>query len=77
MKAKSVFFFPNGNTACCDEHGEQIGELQKSWLLLWIDHMEKMGFNPEDLKEIHLPSGMVKLIKIDDEGKIRYNWQSK
>lgn len=72
MKATSVYFFPNGVTACCDEFGQQIGELQEPWILLWIEFMRKKGFNPEDIKEIHLPSGRVKLFKVEDS----YNWEN-
>ncbi len=31
-KAKSIFIFPNGNIAVCDEAGQQIPELQDSWI---------------------------------------------
>jgi len=28
MAVRTVFVFPNGNVAVCDEHGQQIPELQ-------------------------------------------------
>lgn len=77
MKATTVYFFPTGVTACCDERGQQIPELQESWFMMWLDLMIKKGFNPDDLREINLPSGRVRLIKYtDDDGKTKYNWQS-
>lgn len=76
MKATSVYFFPNGGTACCNENGEQIPELQQSWLLMWVDFMKSKGYNPEDLREIHLPSGRVKLHVINEDGVISYNWEN-
>ena len=76
-KATTVYFFPNGNVACCDQYGQQIPELQAPFFLAWIEFMIAKGYNPEDLKEINLPSGRAKLITFtDDEGKTQYNWQS-
>lgn len=73
IKCKSLYFFPNGNTACCDQYGQQIPELQLGYLEMWIKHAQSLGFNPEDLKEIHTPSGRVRLIKLYDGS---FNWTS-
>ncbi len=41
-----VMFFANGNTAVFDEKGEQIPKLQRSWLVMFIEMLEKQGFDP-------------------------------
>ena len=57
-KIKSIYFFPNGNTAVFDEHGQQVPELQDSWLLTILDWLQKNGGEFEfDQIEIRLPSG--------------------
>lgn len=72
----TVYFFPNGNTACCDQAGQQMGELQQSWFLMWIEFVKSKGFDPAAIKEIHLPSGRAKLLTFtDDDGTVKYNWQ--
>jgi hypothetical protein len=38
-KITTVFFFPNGAIACCDERGEQVVEWQTNLL---CDHLRKM-----------------------------------
>jgi len=74
-KIKSVFFFPNGNTACFNEKGEQVAELQESWFLMWVKYAESLGYNTSDLKEIRLPSGNAELLTFHDEGKKVFNWK--
>lgn len=75
-KITSVYFFPSGNTACFNSKGEQVGELQESWFLMWVKHAESLGYDVSNLNEIHLPSGMAKLLKFNNEdGTEFYNWQ--
>ena len=49
---KTVMLFSNGNTACFDSNGQQIGELQKGWLETWIEWMESKGIEPTEIGEI-------------------------
>lgn len=49
MKIKAIQFFSNGNTMAIDENGNQIGYLQESWFLLYINYMYKTyGFDKEN-----------------------------
>lgn len=69
-KIKDIMFFPNGNTAVFDKNGEQIGELQRSWLLLYVDFLIEQGIEPDGLV-VELPHGKARIFKIE-EG---YNWE--
>lgn len=53
--AYTVFFFENGNTAVCRD-GEQVPELQGSWLLKYMAFLESKGVDPLDC-DILLPGG--------------------
>lgn len=53
----SVFLFPNGNAAVCDNEGQQVPELQTSWLLLFFEFLQKNGVKVEEIGEINLPNG--------------------
>ena len=64
-----VIFFPNGNTACFI-NGEQVPELQESWIVLFIKHLEKNNYNPMDFV-IKIPCGECKPFKTE-EGL--WNW---
>lgn len=57
MKIKTVYFFRNGNTAVFDERGQQIPELQKSWLLLWTKHAKELGYDVLSVDKMLLPDG--------------------
>ena len=70
MTIHSVFFFGNGNTAVCNEIGNQVPELQESYLLLFVSKLEAAGFDPT-LPVYHLPAGDAKVVRTS-EG---YNWQ--
>lgn len=48
---KSVMLFPNGNTAAFDEKGEQIGELQKAWMILYFEFLESQGIDPTKIQD--------------------------
>lgn len=43
----SAMCFDNGNIAIFDGQGNQIPDLQVSWLTLWAMHAEKLGYNPD------------------------------
>lgn len=49
---KSVMLFSNGNTACFDKNGQQIGELQKGWLEIWLEWLESKDVNPLEIEKI-------------------------
>lgn len=73
-KPVKAIMFGNGNTACFDKHGQQIGELQKSWLQLYCELLEKNGFDPTEV-EFDLPMGNAKVFKCEDGNETWYNWQ--
>ena len=54
--ALTVFCFPNGNYAVCDESGEQVTEVQGSWLLDIADRIARGGYNPIEASVL-LPYG--------------------
>ena len=63
-KVKSIIFFQNGNTAVFDKGGEQISELQKGWLLMFIEFLQSRNVKVENIDEILLPNGRkVKYLK--------------
>jgi len=73
-----VYFFPNGNTAVMNSEGQQVGELQQPWLLLFAKFIEANATEAlkGDLEKIqwHLPSGQIaELFKVEDD----YNWRVK
>ncbi len=71
MKIKSVMFFSNGNTAVFDTRGEQIGELQESWMLKFIEALPKEYIESYEQLDILLPHGKkAKLFKIEGG----FNW---
>lgn len=52
-----VIFFDNGNTAVFDEQGNQVPEMQESWLRLFLDYLEaEHREDPVEL-EITMPGG--------------------
>lgn len=65
----NVLFLPNGNTAVF-KNGEQVPELQRSWLLKFAEFLEQNGVDIEN-STFELPTGNAKLFKTG-EG---YNWQ--
>jgi hypothetical protein len=42
---KTIFIFDNGHLAVCDEHGEQIPELQLPVFSLFAKYAESLGYN--------------------------------
>jgi len=41
-----ITFFSNGLTMCFDSEGRQVPELQEPWLRLYLEFLEKKGFDP-------------------------------
>lgn len=61
-----VELFPVGQ--CMASHdGEQVGELQKSFMQLWAENAEAHGYNPEGVK-IKLPKGGLVTIVAGESG---------
>ena len=54
-----------------DEKEEQVGTLQASWLLLYVDFLVSKGIEPAGL-EIQMPNRLVATIYKLKDG--RYNW---
>mgnify|MGYP001601840011 FL=1 len=51
---KKVILFSNGNTACFDDKGEQIPELQqKGTIQCWLEWMETKGIDPLKIEMIN------------------------
>ena len=51
-----VIFANNGNTMVFNESGKQMPELQRSWLLLFMDFLKKNSIDPIKV-DFTLPSG--------------------
>ena len=68
---KRVIFFPNGGTAVFDENGQQLPNLQRSWLKLFADFLDDHDEDPTEF-EFTLPDGThAKAI----ETASGYNWK--
>ena len=66
-----VLLFPNGNSAVL-VNGKQMPELQKSWLILFIEHLEDKGIDPTKVI-FALPSGQK--VKVFKNPNNDYNWR--
>lgn len=65
-----IILFANGNTGVFKD-GEQVPELQESWLIKFVEFLEASGIEP-DKCEIHMPTGgIARLFKTEDG----YNWE--
>lgn len=71
---KSVLFLSSGLVAAYDENGQQIPELQKAWMKLWLEHCERLGVDPREIKSIEVLEVnrviTINPVKVDDE----WNW---
>lgn len=65
-----VMFFDNGGTGVF-KNGEQVPELQHSWLLKFVEFLTANGIDPEEC-ELLLPSGRRAKIFKTENG---YNWR--
>ena len=54
MKIESLTIFPNGNSLCFDEEGEQMDIQAKGWLYVYLEYLESNGFDPRAIKDIHM-----------------------
>ncbi len=71
---KNCVFFSNGNTGFFDEKGRQVSKLQRSWLQLYIEFLEKEGGDPTEIEFI-LPNGDRAQVFKTPRG--RWNWEVK
>ena len=63
-----IMFLPNGNTAVFNEKGQQIPELQGSWLLEFIKAMMAKTTVNIELVQITLPDGKrARLFKLEKD----------
>jgi hypothetical protein len=69
MGVKNVIFFPNGNTAVFDD-SNQIPELQKSWLLVFVQFLEDRGIDPAGI-EFTMPNRLTVRLFRNEDG---WNW---
>lgn len=64
-----VFLFRNGNSVVL-RNEEQVPELQKSWIVLFAEHLESKGIDPTMVK-FYISDGYVRMFKTHTG----YNWQ--
>jgi len=70
-KPKLVRVFGNGATACFDDQGQQIGELQEGLIVLWAEHATRLGWDVDGLiVDGHF--GKCRIFKTE----IGWNWES-
>jgi len=55
---KHVFFLRSGLTAVTDDDGKHIGNLQTSWLMLFVNQLVAQGEDPEQFR-FTMPDGTV------------------
>lgn len=70
MSELECVFMRNGNTAFF-KNGQQVPELQKAWIILYFEFLEKHKINPLEVK-FQFPDGSrAKAFKTSTNG---YNW---
>ncbi len=73
MKSRVIFGI-NGEAAFLDEDSKQVPELQKPWLLLYVEFLESKGIDPTDV-EFDMPGRLDRAeVFKTAEG---YNWRFK
>ena len=67
-----IMFMDNGTTVVFSEGGNQMPDLQESWLLMYTRFLESKGFDPME-HQFELPSGRhAKIIRRIKNG---FTWQ--
>jgi len=66
---REVYFFRNGNTAFLD--GAQVPELQRPWILLYVEFLVSKGVDPLGIV-FRLPDGKNARVFKTSEG---FNWE--
>ena len=64
-----VELFASGQSIAID-NGEQVGQLQKSFMVLWAENAAANGYDPEGVI-IATPRGKAEIIRADNG----WNWQ--
>ena len=65
QRPASGLAFKHGQLAVFDAAGNQIGELQKSWPVLFAENAEREGYNPEGLVFDLQFGGRIRIIRGD------------
>lgn len=68
----NAFLFANGMSAVYNHYGHQVTELQESWFLLFVSHLEAHGIDPQQVK-FHMPQGLTVRVTKTEDG---YNYSS-
>ena len=69
---KRVMLLSNGGVACFDKNGEQISELQKGWLIIWLEWLEGKGVRIEEIENIEaVVNGQMSILK---PFKTKFGW---
>lgn len=78
-KIKSVYLNGWGQVVCSDLQGQQIGELQKSFPILFAEEAVRNGYDPEGVV-IETPYGPARIFgcyDYDDPTKFEcWNWET-
>ena len=67
-----VLFFPNGSSAVLKD-GKQMPELQKSWIILFAEHLKSKGVDPTEVTFTTPLGYKVKVFKTPNND---YNWRA-
>lgn len=70
MSEIKIMFFSNGNTIVFRD-GSQVPELQESWLLLYVQVIKNLGFEPTEIEFVLPDTSRARIFEIDDG----YNWE--
>jgi hypothetical protein len=68
-KLATLIIFPELQIAVCDTEGKQVAELQQTFLELWAQHAEQLGYEPNGI-EIITRAGVKRLVKHE------YGWRA-
>ena len=67
-----VFFFDNGNTAVFDENGDQMSDLQRSYIVMFAEFLKTKGFDPTKISYLLPNDKKAQLFSIKGD---TYNWR--
>ncbi len=61
----NVYIFDNGMISCRDQNGNQIPELQHSFISRWLEEAENKGYDLSQIKSFKIAGSDVIPIKIE------------
>jgi hypothetical protein len=67
-----VMFFANGNATVFDAHGEQVPDLQRPWIEMFLEHLTARDIDPLQC-EFTMPDGRKAMPFVTTDGD--YNWR--